>query len=206
MKLINKKFTSKDVKLLSKEDVFKGFFKMVRFTVSHKLFAGGWSQPITRELLERGDCVGVLLYDPVNKLIGLVEQFRIGALDQEDGPWLYEVVAGMVEPGQTLESVAHREVEEEAGIKNSKLMPICDYWVSPGGTSERMYLYCALTDLTGCSGNFGLEHEAEDILLHVLPQSDVFEWFGQGQFNNAATTISLMWLRANCDHIDESVH
>ena len=112
----------------------------------------------------------------------------------------------MVEPGQTLESVARREVEEEAGVKDSKLMPICDYWVSPGGTSERMYLYCALTDLTGCGGNFGLEHEAEDILLHVLPQGDVFTWFEQGQFNNAATTICLMWLRANCDHIAESVH
>lgn len=206
MKASNKKFTSNDVKLLNKEEVFKGFFKMVRFTVSHKLFAGGWSQPIQRELLERGDCVGVLLYDPVNKLVGLVEQFRIGALEQIDGPWLYEVVAGMVESDQTLESVARREVEEEAGITEVELMPICDYWVSPGGTSERMYLYCALTNLTGCEGNFGLDHEAEDILLHVLPQDDVFTQFEQGQFNNAATTICLMWLRENCDHIVKSVH
>jgi ADP-ribose pyrophosphatase len=69
-----------------------------------------------------------------------------------------------------------------------------------------MYLYCPLSDLPGSGGTFGLEHEAEDILLHVLPQGDVFTWFEQGQFNNAATTICLMWLRANCDHIAESVH
>jgi ADP-ribose pyrophosphatase len=118
--LTDKKFTSKDVKLLKKEEVFSSFFKMIRFTISHRLFAGGWSQPIQRELLERGSCVGILLYDPVYKLVGLVEQFRIGALDQADGPWLFEVVAGMVEAGEPLESVACREVEEDAGIKTNQ--------------------------------------------------------------------------------------
>jgi len=204
--LSDKKFTSKDVKLLKKEEVFSSFFKMIRFTISHRLFAGGWSQPIQRELLERGSCVGVLLYDPVHKLVGLVEQFRIGALDQADGPWLFEVVAGMVEAGEPLESVACREVEEEAGIKTNQLVPICDYWVSPGGTSERMHLYCALADLSGGGGNFGLDHEAEDILFHVLPQNEAFVWLDQGQCNNAATIICLMWLRANCDHLVESAH
>ena len=206
MKLSNKKFTLKDVKLLKQEEVFSGFFKMVRFTISHRLFAGGWSQPIKRELLERGSCVGILLYDPVHRLVGLVEQFRIGALDQADGPWLFEVVAGMVEAGESLEDVACREVEEEAGIKTNQLVPICDYWVSPGGTSERMYLYCALADLTGSGGNFGLAHEEEDILLHILPEDEAFVWLDQGQCNNAATIICLMWLRANCDRVVESAH
>ena len=203
---VEKKYTSDDVELQKCEEVFHGFFKMVRITLRHKLFAGGWSKPIQRELLERGTCVGVLLYDPIHKLVGLIEQFRIGALEQKNGPWLFEVVAGMVEPGELLDDVACREVAEEAGIDDITLQPICDYWVSPGGTSEKMYLYCGLADLTGCGGNFGLDHESEDILLHVIPQNEAFTWLDQGRCNNAATTICLMWLRANCDHIVESAH
>ncbi|MDX2464882.1 MAG: NUDIX domain-containing protein [Porticoccus sp.] len=201
-----KKYASDDVEIQKREEVYGGFFKMIRFSLRHKLFSGAWSKPFQRELLERGNCVGVLLYDPVHKLVGLVEQFRIGALEQKDGPWLFEVVAGMVDPGESLEVVACREVAEEAGIDNLKLQPICDYWVTPGGSSERMYLYCALTDLTGCGGVFGLDHESEDILLHVLPQTEAFSWLDQGRCNNAATTICLMWLRANCEHLAESAH
>jgi ADP-ribose pyrophosphatase len=201
-----KKYASDDVEIQEREEVYGGFFKMIRFSLRHKLFSGGWSKPFQRELLERGNCVGVLLYDPVHKLVGLVEQFRIGALGQKDGPWLFEVVAGMVGPEESLEEVACREVSEEAGIDNLTLQSICDYWVTPGGSSERMYLYCAFTDLTDCGGNFGLDHESEDILFHVLPQTEAFSWLDQGCCNNAATTICLMWLRANCEHFVESAH
>lgn len=210
MKLLGKKYHSEDVELIAKEEVFRGFFKMIRFTLRHRLFAGGWSKPVQRELLERGSCVGVLLYDPVNELVGLLEQFRVGALGQQDGPWLFEIVAGMVEAGESLEEVACREAQEEAGIDEIQLIPICDYWVSPGGTSERMHLFCGVTDLTKGGGHFGLEHEAEDILLHVLPREEAFDWLEQGKCNNAATTIALLWLQLNyltmeCDSIEKKL-
>lgn len=201
MTLPDKRYTATDYELLKREEVFSGFFKMVRLTLRHKLFSGGWSKPIARELFERGHCVGVLLYDPVNQLVGLAEQFRIGALEQTGSPWLFEVVAGMVEAGESLEEVARREVQEEAGINDIQLVPICDYWVSPGGTSERMHLYCALTDLVDRAGVFGLDHESEDIQLHVLPENQAFEWLDQGVCDNAATTICLMWLRMNHDSL-----
>jgi ADP-ribose diphosphatase len=199
--LPDKRYTATDYELLKREEVFNGFFKMVRLTLRHKLFSGGWSQPIARELFERGRCVGVLLYDPVNRLVGLAEQFRAGALEQSGSPWLFEVVAGMVEADESLKDVARREVLEEAGITDIQLVPICDYWVSPGGTSERMHLYCALTDLVDSAGIFGLDHESEDIQLHILPESQAFEWLDQGVCDNAATTICLMWLRMNHDSL-----
>lgn len=190
-------FTASDVEVLERQTVFKGFFAMVRFRLRHKLFAGGWSKPMFRELFERSPCVGVLLYDPRHGLVALTEQFRVGVLGQQQSPWLFEVVAGIAEPGETLEEVARREVLEEAGIKARELIGICDYWVSPGGSSERMHLFCALVDLSDAGGVFGLDHESEDIKLHVLPEQQAFEWLDQGRCNNAATTISLMWLRTN---------
>ena len=197
--LPNHKFNSGDVLIDNQKTVFSGFFKMLRITLRHKLFSGEWSKPIKRELLERDSAVGVLLYDPVNKLIGLVEQFRIGALTATTGPWLYEVVAGIVDNGESFEQAALRETEEEVGISEVRLHPICEYWVSPGGTNERMHLYCGITSLLDLDGSLGVNKQSEDIFLHIVPQDDISLCMKADQCDNAATTISLMWLQKNFD-------
>ena len=167
---------------------------MTRTVLEHRLFGGGWSRPLTRELFRRGDAVGVLLYDPVNHLIGLVEQFRLGAMDEKQGPWQYEVVAGMMSREENPQQVAIRELKEETGVEVEKLIPICDYLVSVGGTDEKMYMYCGLLDLTGKGGIFGLDGEGEDIQFHVWPYDEVMQAFSEGLLNSAAMTVSLLWL------------
>jgi len=200
MVLPKHKYGSRDVLIQNQEEVFSGFFKMLRITLRHKLFSGGWSKPIDRELLKRSVAVGVLLYDPVHKLIGLVEQFRIGALNDKNGPWLFEVVAGMVDPKESLEQAASREVQEEVNIDNVQLESIYEYWASPGGTNEKMHLYCGLVDLTNQNGVCGMNDHSEDIFLHVMAQDDVFLCLERGQCNNAATTICLMWLQSHLNN------
>ena len=192
----NHKFGRSDYRIKSTETVFQGFFKMTRTVLEHRLFSGGWSQPIKRELFERGDAVGVLLYDPANHLVGLVEQFRVGAMGEQQGPWQFEVVAGMIPPDQNPEQVAIRELQEEAGVEVEKLIPICDYLVSAGGTDEKMHMYCGLLDLTGKGGIYGLEGESEDILFHVWPYDEVMQAFSAGLLNSAAVTVSLLWLQS----------
>jgi ADP-ribose pyrophosphatase len=188
-------FSHSDYRIKSTETVFKGFFKMTKTVLEHRLFAGGWSKPLTRELFKRGDAVGVLLYDPVNHLVGLVEQFRLGAMDEKQGPWQYEVVAGMMSRDENPQQVAIRELKEETGEEVEKLIPICDYLVSVGGTDEKMYMYCGLLDLTGKGGIFGLDGEGEDICFHVWPYDEVMQAFSEGLLNSAAMTISMLWLQ-----------
>jgi ADP-ribose pyrophosphatase len=188
-------FGQSDYRIKSTETVFQGFFKMTRTVLEHRLFLGGWSQPLTREIFKRGDAVGVLLYDPVNRLIGLVEQFRLGAINEEHGPWQYEVVAGMMKRDEDPEQVATREVQEETGLRVESLVPICDYLVSVGGTDEKMNLFCGLLDLSCGGGVFGHEGEGEDILFHVLTYDEVVKAFSEGLLNSAAATISLQWLQ-----------
>jgi ADP-ribose pyrophosphatase len=187
-------FHQSDVRIESQDTVFQGFFKVSRFTLSHRLFRGGWSRLLKREIFQRGSAVGVLLYDPINQLVGLVEQFRVGALDDNQGPWQYEVVAGMIEPGETPIEVAHRELQEEAGLAVEKLIPICNYLVSAGGTDEKMHMFCGLVDLHDKKGVFGLDTENEDILLHVWPYHEAQQALADGTLNSAAVTISLQWL------------
>src|SRR5690606_40580044 len=90
-----RQFAAGDFQLLARRTLFQGFFRMEECRVRHRLFRGGWSETYSRELFVRGSAVGVLLYDPGRDLVGLLEQFRVGALDDPAGPWLLEVVAGM---------------------------------------------------------------------------------------------------------------
>ena len=133
--------TAADVVVETKEVAYQGFFRMEKLTLRHKRFNGEWMGPFTRELFERGQAVCVLLFDPRKDAVVLLEQFRVGALEDERSPWLIELVAGMVEEGETPEDVALRESEEEAGTVPTRLIPVCNYWVSPGGTSEKVAIF-----------------------------------------------------------------
>ncbi len=191
------KFSREDVKLLAREVVYKGFFAIEKIQLRHRLFAGGWSAPLTRELFVRGTAVAAVIYDPKHQLIGLVEQFRIGVLDDASGPWCREVVAGMAEANESDKEVMLRELQEEAGITPDQLLPICDYYTSPGGTSERLHLFCAIADLRSAGGLYGLSEEGEDIRMITVPEDQVFSELYDGQYNNAATLICLQWLMMN---------
>lgn len=192
-------FSKDDVEVLERREIYHGFFRMEEVLLRHRTFDGGWTTPYTRELFIRGDAVGVLLHDPVHRLVGLVQQFRIGAINEPNGPWLYELVAGMLEPGEAPEQVARRELMEEAGIHECELEPICQYLVSPGGCDEKLYLFYGATDLTEAGGQYGLAGEHEDIFFHVFTEQEIFTAFQNGHFNNAATLIALMWLQKKCE-------
>lgn len=190
-------FTNADVDIIRREEMYKRFFRVEKVFLRHKLFNGDWGKEIGRELFIRGEAVAVVLYDPQRDLIGMVEQFRIGALDEPNGPWCYEVVAGMLEEGESPEDVARRELKEEANIEPYALEYICNYLSSPGGCDEKLHLYCGLCDLSTAGGVYGLPEEGEDIRVHVFAADDVFAWLYNGAFNNAAALICLQWLQFN---------
>jgi ADP-ribose pyrophosphatase len=187
------KIPSTKVEVLEKSLVYDGFFKLERYRLRHVLFAGGWSRPLTRELLERGHAAALLLYDPALDSVLLIEQFRIGALETENA-WLLEIVAGMVEEGESAELVARREAEEEAGIRAEELAFICEYHVSPGGTSERIALYCGRADLSKAGGIHGLAEENEDIRALVVPFAQAMTLLAEGHIRSATPIIALQWL------------
>lgn len=185
------------VDISERATVYQGFFAIEKVQLRHRLFNGAWSAPVTRELFVRGRAVAAVIYDPQHRLIGLVEQFRIGLINDASRPWCKEVVAGMAEQGESDEDVMRRELWEEAGIKPQELRRICDYYSSPGGTNERLTLYCALADLRHAGGVFGLPEENEDIRFSVYNEDKVLPRIYDGEYNNAATLICLQWLAAN---------
>ena len=178
---------------------YDGFFRMEKYRLRHELFQGGWSPDITRECLERGHAVAVLPYDPETDQMVLVEQFRVGALEFPGGPWLLEIVAGIIDhPGETTEDVARRETIEEAGCTLLELVPICHYLVSPGGTSESITLFCGRINASSVApGVRGVVAEHEDIRVQVVTRAEAMELLRTGRINSAPPIIALQWLELN---------
>lgn len=190
-------FNNKDVKISKTEPLYRGFFKLIRYEFTHRLFEGGWSQTVSREILERGHAVAVLLYDPKCQEFVLIEQVRIGAMATSDSPWLMEVVAGMIDESELPEEVCRREAKEEAGVDILRLHKALSYLSSPGGTTERLHIYIGEVDATQAHGVHGLEYENEDILVRRVAVDDAIEWLNDGKIDNAAAVIALQWYLLN---------
>lgn len=191
-----------EINIISKTLCFEGFFRVYKFRLQHSLFAGGLSQPISRELFTRGHAVAMLPYDPRRDEVVMIEQFRIGALEHPHGAWLIEIVAGMIAPGEDATTVARRESVEEAGCEVEALEPIYDAWYpSPGGCDETIRLYCGKVNAEHVSGIHGLAHEGEDIRVFSLPFAEAWKLLETGRINSAAPIIALQWLAMNRERL-----
>lgn len=193
----------KQFEIIEEKTSYDGFFKLKQFQLKHSLYAGGWSNTITRELFHRGNCVAVLLYDANRDEVIIIEQFRIGAIQMPDKAWLLEIVAGAIEPGETAEEVAIRESVEEANCEVQELIKINDFYTSPGGTSELLSLFCGKVDSQNAGGIHGLDHEDEDILVRAIKFDDVYQLLLDGKVLSAIPIIAIQWLYINRKQLQE---
>lgn len=197
------KFGAQDVRILEEVTAYSGHFTLRKLTLQHRCFAGGWSEPLVRELFERGDAVGVLPYDPVTDSLVLIEQFRPGAMRGNDSPWMLELIAGVVEPGESDEQVIHREAMEEAGCEVSELVPIATMIPSAGACSEQVRLFCGKVSRAAIGGIHGLVEEGEDILVHSVPRKEALDLLARDCIPNGHTLVALQWLQIHGDKLRE---
>ncbi|MHA1057239.1 ADP-ribose diphosphatase [Enterobacter mori] len=188
-------FAKNDVEIIARETLYSGFFSMDLYRFRHRLFNGEMSGEIKREIFERGHAAVLLPFDPVRDEVVLVEQIRIAAYDVSESPWLLEMVAGMIEEGESVEDVARREALEEAGLVVGRTKSVLSYLASPGGTSERLSIMVGEVDATTAEGIHGLADENEDIRVHVVSREQAYQWVEEGKIDNAASVIALQWLQ-----------
>ncbi len=94
------------------------------------------SGEVRREIFERGHAAVLLPFDPVRDEVVLIEQIRIAAIDTSESPWLLEMIAGMIEEGETDEEVARREAIEEAGLHVGRVKKVLSYLASPAAPAS----------------------------------------------------------------------
>ena len=203
----SKKFVDKDVEIIERSLEYDGFLQIEHLQLRHRLFSGEWSEVFMRELQLKDPAVGVLLFDPDRDALLLVRQFRVGMFtdasrhgDKVLG-WPLEIVAGMVDNTEQYEEVALRESKEESKCVPTNLIKICEYYNSPGGSNEKIILFCGRIDSRNAGGVYGLVEEHEDIEVRVLSYADAMALIDTGEINNAMTIIALQWLQLHREEL-----
>ncbi len=187
------------IRILRRQTAYRGYFRLDRYTLKHRLFRGGMSAAMTREVFERGNTVGILLYDPRRDALVLIEQFRLPAYLAGFAPWQIEIVAGVIEDQREHpRAVAVREAHEEAGVVLTAPPFLAQkFMTSPGGSTETFNLYCARVDTRGIGGIHGLPDEHEDIRVTVKSFDAAMRLALAGRIQNGPTLLALYWLAAN---------
>ena len=189
--------TPENIEVLKKETLYKKFFRVDEYFFKYPRYDGTMSRTISREVMERGRSAGILLYDPDRDKLVFVEQLRVGVFVAGEYPWILECAAGIIDPGETPDQVVVREAKEEAGVTVTALEPIADYFASPGGISEKLYVFCGRVDAGHLPAYGGLDTEGEDIRVVVLSAAEVEQMLAEGKFNNALTIIAVQWFVLN---------
>ena len=187
------------VDILKKEQIFKGFFNLFLTKLRFEQFNGKMSETVSRVNVYRGDAVAVLVYNSIKKKFILVRQFRYPIYTVEpENAWTLEIVAGCIENNSTRVATAVQEVDEEIGYKihPSQLEYIGKCYPSPGGTSERIFLYAVdVTQSDQVHAGGGLDHEAEDIQIEELEYDQVYKKIKNGEICDAKSLLAFNWFR-----------
>lgn len=198
-------YTSKDVEVTSRESLFRGFIQVEKVSLRHRLFnQSEYTHVLQRELVHRPEAAGVLLYNDQRQQFALIEQFRVGAINDSYSPWQLEIIAGVLDGDETPESCIRRETLEESGCTINHVQHLFSFYPSAGACSEVFHLYVAETDLPTEGGVFGMPDEGENILLHLFDYSEISTLLSQGRLRNAPVIMALQWLSQHITTIIKS--
>ncbi len=184
-------------KIINKKNIHKGFFEMNEVTLKYKKIDGSWTNNIKRELFGGAQVSAVLPYDPIKKEIVLIQQFRPGTISKNFNNFLYEIVAGIIDKGESPETTAKRECIEETGCKIKSILPIQGYFPAPGSSESYYHLFLGEVEAFEGSRTMGLENENEDILVKCYNFDKVKEMLQNKEIVNGITLIALQWFFLN---------
>lgn len=171
------------------------FFKVEEAFVSFGQHDGAMSPSVRRLDLKRDDAVCALVVNKAHGTVILVRQFRYAALSRGEA-WPLELVAGLIDKGESPEEAIRREILEEAGYAVGALTRQFTFYPSPGITSERGILYYGETDGDEpVAKGGGLAEESEDIEVVEMPFAEAFALLDRGEIVDGKTLIGLLWLR-----------
>lgn len=189
-------YLKNEVKIENREHVFRGFIQVEKVSLRHRLFGQDhYSKTLQRELIHRPEAAGVLIYNDARAQFALIEQFRVGALDDAHSPWQLEIIAGVLDAQEQPEDCLYREALEEAGCSLFDLQHLFSFYPSAGACSELFHLYVAQAELPENGSLFGMPDEGENIQLHVFNYSDVTPLLTTGRLKNAPVIMALQWLQ-----------
>lgn len=137
---------------------------------------------VTREVVRHMGAAAVVPLTENGEVI-LVRQYRYAV-----GREMLEIPAGLLEPGESMESCAARETEEETGFKPMELTHLFDYYSSPGYCTECVGIFTA-RNLVPARQHLDPD---EDVEVRILPLEEAVEKIRSGEIIDGKTVAALM--------------
>lgn len=142
----------------------------------------------TREVVEHVNAVAIIAIDSIGNVI-MERQYR-----QAAGKELLEIPAGGIEPGETPEEAACREMQEETGFMPRKLKRLGGFYSAPGWATEYLYLFLA-TDLVPSPL---IAEDTNEITPECIPAGQITQLISDGAIEDAKSIAGLLWYLAVC--------
>jgi ADP-ribose pyrophosphatase len=147
----------------------------------------GDGHPMRLEVVEHAPSVGIVPVHDDGRVV-LIRQYR-----HATGEVLLEIPAGSVDPGETGEVCAQRELAEEIGFQAGSILRLGGFYLCPGYLNEFMEIYLA-RDLRPATAT---PDEDEEIDLAEIPLLEAFRLAATGELRDAKTVAALALARAH---------
>jgi len=193
---------SRDVVVERYSRAYVNYFGLDEIDIRFRRNDGTMSDCLNRGALVTGQVTIVLPYDPVRDQVLLVEQFRVPVyMIGDPAPWMLEAVAGMIDPGETPEQAAERELLEEAHLTAYRLEPAGKAYSSCGSSTQFSHLFLALADIRTETDSGGLASEGEDIRTVILSFDALMELIDTQQIKDLGLVAVANWLARHRDRL-----
>jgi len=166
-------------KLLSSREVFKGRV----FSVRHDRVSEPGGVVAGRDIVVHPGSVVVLPVFPGGKIL-LIRQYRHAAND-----FLWELVAGRVDKGESPAAAAHRELAEETGYSARRLRKLLAIFPSPGFVSELMWIFAA----TGLTAGAARPESDERIAAQKFSLAAAEQMIRRGTLRDAKSIAGILY-------------
>ncbi|PWB24744.1 NUDIX domain-containing protein [Flavobacterium sp. HTF] len=145
-----------------------------------------------REVYDRGNGAGILLYNTVKKTVILTRQFRLPTfLNGNKTGMMIEVCAGLLDKDNAEQAII-RETEEETGYRLNKVQKVIETYMSPGSVTEILYLFVGeYEESMKVSEGGGLDAEQENIEVLEYTFEEAYAMIESGEITDAKTILLL---------------
>lgn len=149
-------------------------------------------QTHSREVYDRGNGAGILLYNSTKKTVIITRQFRLPTfLNGNKSGMMIEVCAGLLDADNAEQAII-RETEEETGYRLQKVQKVVETYMSPGAVTEILYLFTGEYDESmKVSEGGGLDSEQENIEVLEYTFDEAYAMIESGEITDAKTILLL---------------
>lgn len=169
------------------------YYILKKYNFDYLMPNGKWVNQM-REVYDRGDGAGILLYNKTKKTVILIRQFRMPTYlnGNEDG-FLLEICAGLLDKDNP-EACIIRETEEEVGYRLKSVKKVYEAYSSPGVMTEKMHFFVGeYTAAMKVSDGGGLDSEHEDIKVLEIPFKKALSMLHNGEIVDTRTIVLIQY-------------